>query len=161
MSISATGKWKVKIAETNSALYKDDKHLFTVSVADSIIGTGTSIDAAVNKAKSTLTNAFSDISIELIESLMKAATEGVTFSVYEEAKDRFFNVDKSASGITIVMIWNGMERPVTFQPPKNRKIRIEDYAGIQARMNDFMASTRDSYYTIIDDIVTAWKNFNS
>lgn len=158
-SVSATGKWRIRISR-NDKLSRETRRLFTVSVADSLIGNGSTLEEAVNSAKAVITKAFSEVNIELIESLMKAATEGVTFSVYEEDKDRFFNVDKSSSGITIVMIWHGMERPVTFQPPKNRKIRKEDYAGIQVRMNNFMASTRDSYYTIIDEIVTAWKNFN-
>lgn len=159
-SVSATGRWRIRISR-NDSICRETRRLFSVSVAESIIGTGSTLEEAVNSAKATITKAFSDISIELIESLMKAATEGVTFSVYEEEKDRFFNVDKSASGVTIVMIWHGMERPVTFQPPKDRNICEEDYAGIQARMNDFMDLTRDSYYNIIDDIVAAWKNFNS
>ena len=158
-SISATGRWRICISR-NDKLSKETRRLFTVSVADSLIGSGNTLEEAVNSAKAIITKAFSDVSVELIESLMKAATEGVTFSVYEEDKDRFFNVDKSAIGITIVMIWHDMERSVTFQPPKNRKIRVEDYADIQAHMNDFMVSTRDSYYTIIDDIVAAWKNLN-
>lgn len=158
-SVSATGKWRIRISR-NDKLSRETRRLFTVSVADSLIGGGSTLEEAVNNAKATITKAFSEVNIELIEGLMKAATENVNFSVYEEDKNRYFSVQKTASGITVVMTWQDMERPVTFQPPKGRKIRKEDYACVQARMNDFMASTRDSYYNSIDEIVTAWNNFN-